>query len=526
MSDIQYEKHRLTYDDGKWATVYTANIPAEKLTFEDLHPQNSYVRQQDIARMHYGRAKVRGEVNPHILTWTAMQTDRRANQLFPDLNYTTDDGEQLISANSFITYVLRKLLSEGWLELHEYISDTYEWRTTIPPQHTAWQARADAITKWLEESIRLDLYPNVEKGTYQPRVFKPFDVRHNFIRIGRCDFVRNFVHSLERDIVFNTSHFLHEHDDLISYHSGYGDAIGLIVAENTILRPPIYKRGCILYDGQQWKIDTISMHDITIVIPDDIYLAPDNSGTHLFHLNPDESQPIAIYTRAGNITEHGQPLDRTRLEMDRIEFVIVNRQVVSWKQGGGLRIPQNGFILSLQKDALPEEILDNIRHDAWIEYVFTNPNRHIKHGLQTGPILLNNGQVIIEHSFTQEEFWASRQIDNKRVIGISPVNMNVNADTGRKARTALGIKADGDLVLVVIDGCERNYGTELDSAGATLDELTILLKQNGAIHALNLSGEGSTHLFVNSGLYNVPSDRRGQHGVVYERMIPSIGVVH
>ena len=52
MSNLQYEKHRQIYDDGKWAAVYTANIPTEKLTFEDLHPQNSYVRQQDIARMH------------------------------------------------------------------------------------------------------------------------------------------------------------------------------------------------------------------------------------------------------------------------------------------------------------------------------------------------------------------------------------------------------------------------------------------------------------------------------------------
>lgn len=526
MSKIHFNKQRIDYDNHEWAIRYIVEIPADHLKFEDLHPQNTYVRQQDIARMHYSRAIVRGEDNPHILTWTAMQTDRRASQMFPNLNYTTEDGEQLISANSFITYVLRKLLSEGWLQLNEYISDTYEWQTKIPSQHTGWQEKADAIIKWLENSIQLDLYPNAEKGTYQPRVFKSFNVYQNFVRIGRCDFIRNFVQSLERDAVFNTSYFLHEHDDLISYHSGYGDAIGLMVAENTILRPPIYNRGCLLYDGEHWTIETIGMQDITLVIPDDILLASDNSGTYQFHLNPNESQPIIVYTRAGHIHTNGQPLDRTPLEKDRIELVIVNRQVVSWKQGGGLRIPQNGFVLSLAKDALPEQLIDNLRNDAWIEYSFTNPNRVIKQGLQTGPILLVNGEHVINQALEKEDFWASRIIDHKRVTGISPVNMNLYADAGRKARTALGIREDGSLVLVVVDGCESDYQTPLDSAGATFEELTQFLVEQGAVNALSLSGAGSTHLFVNGGLYNVPSERRGHHGIIYERMLPSIGVIY
>ena len=121
--------------------------------------------------------------------------------------------------------------------------------------------------RWLEESIQLDLYPNIERGSYEPRVFHPFDVRHNFVRIGRCDFVRHFVQNHERQAAFNTSHFLHEPDDLISYHSGYGDAIGLMLAEGTILRPPIYRRGALLYDGDAWRIKTVGLDDIELVLP-------------------------------------------------------------------------------------------------------------------------------------------------------------------------------------------------------------------------------------------------------------------
>ena len=113
MSNIRCQKQQLQRGNGAWSMVHKVEIAADQLSFEDLHPMSSSIRQQNIARMHYARALARGEDNPHILTWTAMQTDRRARQTFPDLTYTSDDGENIISANSFITYVLRKLLAKG-----------------------------------------------------------------------------------------------------------------------------------------------------------------------------------------------------------------------------------------------------------------------------------------------------------------------------------------------------------------------------------------------------------------------------
>lgn len=525
MTAITFEKKKIKHADDKSSMVHIVHIDRDHLKFEDLHPQNSYVRQQDIARLHFARAILRGEANPHILTWTAMQTDRRVNHLFPNLNYTTDDGEELISSNSFITYVLRKLLSEGWLHLHEYVSDTYEWQIKIPPQHKIWETRARAINTWLEESIRLDLYPNVEQGTYQTRDFKSFDTYHNFVRIGRCDFIRNFVQSLERQAVFNTSHFLHEHDDLVSYHSGYGDALGLMAIDGTIFRPPLYQRSAIFFDGKSWQIDSLSMNDISIIIPDDIKLSSHDSATYRFEINPKDSRPIAVYTRAGRILDDNLPLDRTPFEQSRTELVIVNRQVVSWKIGGGLRIPQNGFVLSFQHNAIPQNIIDTTLGDAWVEFQFNENRNNIKHAVQAGPRLIKDGKSVVETSFRTEEFWASRNLNNKHVVGISPVNMNLSADIGRKARTGLGVKSDGHLVLVMIDGCDQGYETEDDSAGATLQELAQILQASGAIDAMNLSGEGSSQLFIHGGLFNTPSERRGHSGIVYERMIPSIAVV-
>lgn len=521
---MRYEKQRVKNDDGSWSTFYRVDIPAHNLKFEDLHPMSSYIRQQDIARMHYARALARGEQNPHIMTWTAMQTDRRAEKVFPGLDYTVY-GENIISSNSFVTFVLRKLLTEGRLQLYEYISDTYDWRCEIPDGNDTWQARADAMTRWLEESIQLDLYPNIERGSYAPRLFHNIDIRRNFVRIGRCDFIRHFVQNHQRSAAFNTSHFLHEHDDLVSSHSGYGDAVGLMVSENTILRPPIYRRGCLLFDGERWDVRTMSLADITLILPGEIVLRPDDAGEYQFHLNPRETQPIAIYTRAAQLVDHSRPLDRTSSTPDRTEYTIVNRQIVSWKRAGGLHIPQNGFVLSIADNALPPDVQAKIVSDAWVEYEFANADQPVASAIQAGPILLQDGQLVLDHAPQREEFWASRELNGEHVVGITPVNMSLSSTEQRKARTALGINADGDLLLVMVDGSDPTASAETDSAGATLREIGEHLLEQGAVHALNLSGEGSSHLFIHGGLANRPSDRRGHAGVIYERMLPSIGIV-
>ena len=521
MPGLQHIQERIELDDGDWAIAHRLDIARDQLKFEDLHPMSSYIRQQDIARMHYARAQARGVENPQILTWTAMQTDRRASQLFPELDTSADDGEHIISANSYITYVLRRLLENGWLRLHEYIGDTYEWQVDMPAAETRWRARAEAVLGWLEDAIQLDLFPNIGRGSYQPRVFRPFDARHNFARIGRCDFVRHFVQNHARQAVFNTSHYLHEHDDLISHHSGYGDAIGLMVAANTILRPPIYRRGALLYDGDSWRIERIGLDAIKLILPGEITLSAEPGSDYSFQVNPTTAAPIALYTRAAGLIDGGSPMQRTPEAHDRSEYIIVNRQIVSWQRGGSLQIPQNGFALSIADGALAAGLHEQIVSDAWVEYDFAASLPPVQSAIQAGPILLERGEISLDAGASREEFYASRG----DTVGISPVRMDADGVEERKARLALGIKADGDLLLLLVDGCEKGSRSPFDSAGASLREMAQLLRTAGAVDALNLSGEGSCHLFIDGGLANTPSDRRGQPGVVFERMLPSIGIV-
>jgi exopolysaccharide biosynthesis protein len=73
----------------------------------------------------------------------------------------------------------------------------------------------------------------------------------------------------------------------------------------------------------------------------------------------------------------------------------------------------------------------------------------------------------------------------------------------RHPRTAIGVTATGKILLVVIDGRRARW-----SRGATLGELRNILRDLGAVDALNLDGGGSSEMVVDGEIVNRPSDGR------------------
>jgi muramoyltetrapeptide carboxypeptidase len=75
----------------------------------------------------------------------------------------------------------------------------------------------------------------------------------------------------------------------------------------------------------------------------------------------------------------------------------------------------------------------------------------------------------------------------------------------RHPRTALGVRADGTLLLLTVDGREAGH-----SVGMSLPELSALLRELGAVDAINLDGGGSTTMVVGGRTVNRPSDAGGE----------------
>ena len=96
-----------------------------------------------------------------------------------------------------------------------------------------------------------------------------------------------------------------------------------------------------------------------------------------------------------------------------------------------------------------------------------------------GPLLLENGQVNVR---IREE-------------SIAP-----DIAFGRAPRTGAGVKADGTVLLMVVDGRSRS------SAGMTLKEFAQYMKRFGAVSAVNFDGGGSSEMVLDGKIMNRPSD--------------------
>lgn len=113
---------------------------------------------------------------------------------------------------------------------------------------------------------------------------------------------------------------------------------------------------------------------------------------------------------------------------------------------------------------------------------------NVRDAIGAGPALVVDGDI---HVTSEEEAFFAKSFNEAN------------------PRTAAGVTADGALILLVVDG------RQADSKGVTLDELSALMLELGAVHAINLDGGGSSTLVVNNTLVNRPA------GGIFEREVMS-----
>ena len=107
--------------------------------------------------------------------------------------------------------------------------------------------------------------------------------------------------------------------------------------------------------------------------------------------------------------------------------------------------------------------------------------------LHAGPVLINEGKINVT---TEQEVFFNTPVD-----GVQP-------------RSAIGYKYNGDIVFMVVDG------RQVDSRGAYLKELAMLMSQFKCYEALNLDGGGSSTLIVDGKLINSPIGLKTQRQVM------------
>jgi hypothetical protein len=516
---------RKWWDDGTFSDVTILRFPPEGFAFAELDQQDRAVKLAEVAYLRAGKARARGVDQPCIVAFARLEQDRAVERAFPGVVAHTASGERLYSANSLLTYTLRVLLARGWLRFNGA-----RWQSAVLGGEPAWRDRARAVLALLAGEERLYLGGVLGRRLSAPTAFEGFDVRRDLVAVGRLGFVRGFVCRERPRLAFNAAFFLLEHDDFYNFHSALGEAYNLYVRDGMIRRPALYHRAALYQAGDgRWQAGRFSMLDTTVQLPDGTWLVPEGTGLPglPFRLNPESDAMVAVYTRSLGLASYGQPRRRTPAAPDRIEYSVVDTRVVSRKAGGELDIPQNGLVLSfspgvLLPGAIPEEGLPRVQYgfaqQAW---------RGVQQAIQAGPLLLKDGRIVLaSDSLLDESFWPTPLGRGEPAyMGLVPTDYPMDTGHTRAGRIGLGVDAEGQLVVVAVPGTERGtHRPEMDSAGATLQELAELLAEAGAVDAINLDGGGSTQLFYEGGLATAPGNRYGLPGVQFERMVPSIGV--
>lgn len=234
--------------------------------------------------------------------------------------------------------------------------------------------------------------------------------------------------------------------------------LGAIRKGNRWLSSPILGRGAIAWnDAGEFQLGRLQLQETVIAGNGDRLLLNNlNSGF--------VEKGAARYTPDWGATY-------TPLLKNETILTVVNNQVIRQQQTQGnqaaIAIPPNGYLLVLRDLQPPTGLAVGSRLRSEIN---TNPANFNQYPniLSAGPLLLLNGQVVL--NATAEQF-------------------KPPFDRQSASRSAIGRTASGQVIIAAVHN-------RVGGPGPTLGEMALILRQMGAVDALNLDGGSSTALYL------------------------------
>lgn len=252
-----------------------------------------------------------------------------------------------------------------------------------------------------------------------------------------------------------------------AFFSGNGRPVGIVVIDGQIISEPFAARTALGLGPQGLVMERVDWRGE--VLSADGTLLSEISGVNRSRLTDE----LIVYT-----PHYGT---RTATNAYGFEATVVNG-VVTALQTGNSEIPTDGVVLS--GHGVNRAFLSYLREgdEIAIDFQLTPswPDQGISQIIGGGPRLVRDGRLV---NNGEEELFRNDVLQ------------------GRAPRTAIGITADGQLLLVTVNGRQPNI-----SVGMTLAELGRLLIELGAVQGMNLDGGGSTTMVIHDLVLNLPSD--------------------
>ena len=186
-----------------------------------------------------------------------------------------------------------------------------------------------------------------------------------------------------------------------------------------------------------------------------------------------------------------------------VEAIVRDGRVTRVRPPGTERVPRDGLLLTGTGDAagfLRDAALPRSHIDIDLELTAARKPLDLESTtviLGPGPRLLRAGRSVVRAVAGPEGFRPPQAPGFFRTFV-----------AGRNPRTLAGVRADGTLLLVTVDGRRAGW-----SVGMTLPEAARLMQRLGAREAINLDGGGSSTMVIRGEVVNRPSDRVGERPV-------------
>lgn len=247
-----------------------------------------------------------------------------------------------------------------------------------------------------------------------------------------------------------------------------GIPLGILIINQELISGPIYDRVALAVSPtNELTMDRVKLGGEIVL--------PDRKALRVNTINQPrvKADQTVIYTsRWGQVAP--------AVPSNGLQVLLRNDRVASVSRTEPIPIPKDGVVIS--GPATPELLaLSNLGPSMPVQLnVYTLPDwSSMKHAIGGGPWLVKNGQPYVD---LQAQHFTSKSLGT------------------REPRTAVGITANGKMLLVTVDGRHKNV-----SIGMTIYEMAHLMKKLGAVNAMNLDGGSSTQMSVFGRMVNMPS---------------------
>jgi hypothetical protein len=286
-----------------------------------------------------------------------------------------------------------------------------------------------------------------------------------------------------------TSSLAARHGALAAINAGYfrttgtyrGEPVGVLATRGKLLSEPVERRSALAISTAGGRLRVaIARIDFKAEVKVARRLS---HSVHGFN-RPREANELIVFTPEFHRTTLTAP--------DGIEVLVARGRVIAVRDGAGSqRIPPGGFVLSAS-GTVRAWMRANLRRGMRVEIrseVIASPPLPF-----TADFIIGGGPQLVRAGAA--------------IAAAEAEHFNEDFSRRRHPRTAVGMRDDGKLVLVTVDGRQPRK-----SVGLTLEELAQLMIELGCREALNLDGGGSTTLVIRNRVVNSPSDQSGERPV-------------